>query len=644
VLLRFSVAFLIFTFGPGAACGLWFTRALSTSQRLIVLLGIGSAAAAVLIDLLGRLGQLALFPYCAAILCVAAIALWRPSRFDAPVRSDEWTARDLVACAVVIVLAVALGFVAFAHRLDADASHVTLYGDYDSLDLSYYAAISAEAVHTVPPLAPYYSGRELNYAYYPQLVLAMVHRFAGVPMLAIYFQYAWPAFLVLTALCGYVLVRALTSTLTATLSVVLLLGAGDFSYIAAWTLHHSNLNWDYVLWPTNFLSPTMESLLFNSWTPSLPIFLTALWGIAYSFQTRSRGWILMSALLVGVLFQFKPFAFIVLMAAAGATIVFSADGPARQRLAVLVMLSGVSALPFVYRSIRLYADRRSELRLAWFLLPQRMLIKLDLIDVFTSWSQRLSAHPMVAHVWLVTAATVVFFLGGFGIRWLGLPAVWQGLRGRAAADTTAWRLLAWTVVAGVAIPFVLVTEPYNDTLQFYQTGLYVLWIFTAVVLVRILKTRGVAAVLVIAVLIGLSLPSSLHYLARRWTDKERPALAGLTKVEMEIASYLRARDPERTVVLNDRPLEPSLMAVVSERRMVLAWGRYAVGSNERLREVDAFFGSTRTVPNLLEILRKHQVTHLIVHTDRDRVHPDVLSRLNLVMGDQAVQLYEVVPQ
>jgi hypothetical protein len=238
----------------------------------------------------------------------------------------------------------------------------------------------------------------------------------------------------------------------------------------------------------------------------------------------------------------------------------------------------------------------------------------------------------------------VFFLGGFGIRWLGLPAVWQGLRGRAAADTTAWRLLAWTVVAGVAIPFVLVTEPYNDTLQFYQTGLYVLWIFTAVVLVRILKTRGVAGVLVIAVLIGFSLPSSLHYLARRWTDKERPALAGLTKVEMEIASYLRARDPERTVVLNDRPLEPSLMAIVSERRMVLAWGRYAVGSNERLREVDAFFRSTRTVPNLLEILRKHQVTHVIVHTDRDRVHPDVLSRFNLVMGDQTVQLYEVATQ
>ena len=83
------------------------------------------------------------------------------------------------------------------------------------------------------------------------------------------------------------------------------------------------------------------------------------------------------------------------------------------------------------------------------------------------------------------------------------------------------------------------------------------------------------------------------------------------------------------------------MAVLSERRVVLAWGRYAVGSNDRLREVEAFYGSTRELPNLLDILAKHHVTHVIVHTDRDRVHPEVLARLKLVMGDEAVKLYEV---
>ena len=110
---------------------------------------------------------------------------------------------------------------------------------------------------------------------------------------------------------------------------------------------------------------------------------------------------------------------------------------------------------------------------------------------------------------------------------------------------------------------------------------------------------------------------------------------------MDIASHLRGLDPDTTVVMNDRPLEPSLLAVLSERRIVLAWGRYAVGSAERLREVEAFYGSTRSVPELFNVLSKHHVTHVVVHTDRDRVHPEVLEKLRLVMGDREVELYEV---
>src|SRR5205085_78641 len=134
--------------------------------------------------------------------------------------------------------------------------------------------------------------------------------------------------------------------------------------------------------------------------------------------------------------------------------------------------SGVCALPFVYRSIRLYADRRSELRIDWFMLPQRMLIKLDLVDAFTRWAARSAPTPWMATPLLIVAATGLFFAGGIGVRWLGVPALWRALRGRMPEDTAIWRLIAWATVAGVAIPFALVTEPYNDTLQFYQVGLY----------------------------------------------------------------------------------------------------------------------------------------------------------------------------
>ena len=101
----------------------------------------------------------------------------------------------------------------------------------------------------------------------------MVHRFAEVEFLPMYFRFAWPTFLALGALTAFVLVRRLASVGTALLAVVLLLVGSDFSYLFAWLMPEQTGQWDYVLWPTNFLAPTMEVLHFNTWTPSLPLFL-----------------------------------------------------------------------------------------------------------------------------------------------------------------------------------------------------------------------------------------------------------------------------------------------------------------------------------------------------------------------------------
>src|SRR5205814_2720351 len=117
------------------------------------------------------------------------------------------------------------------------------------------------------PTASYYSGHQLNAAYFPHLVPAMIHRFAGVPLLAIYFRYAWPAFLMLSALTGFVLVRALASRAVAVLAVVMVLVSSDLSYVAVWLFPQAQRSgaWDYVLWPTNFLSATMQLLHFNTY-------------------------------------------------------------------------------------------------------------------------------------------------------------------------------------------------------------------------------------------------------------------------------------------------------------------------------------------------------------------------------------------
>ena len=134
--------------------------------------------------------------------------------FQALTRDGERVASskgDLAACVAIVLLAASLGYVVFAHRYTSDARGLVLYGDYDSADLAYYAAEAAEASHTVPPMAAYYSGHHLNAAYYPHLVLGMIHRFAEMPVLSMYYRYAWPTFLSLGALTAFALVRSIAS-------------------------------------------------------------------------------------------------------------------------------------------------------------------------------------------------------------------------------------------------------------------------------------------------------------------------------------------------------------------------------------------------------------------------------------------------
>src|SRR6266550_2117100 len=320
--LRFLLGWLIFTLGPGIAIAGYFTRDLDPLRRVTVLLGAGSAAAPAMIDALGRTHLVPAFPYLAAALCGSGLAMWRG-------RSTGATSRgDLVACVALVALAVGLGAIVFGNRLvESPAAGIVLYGEYDSADISYYAAEASEAAHTVPPMASYYSGHRLNAAYYPQLVFAMIHRFVAVPVLTIYFRYAWPTFLCLSALAAFVLVRSLASRGMAVLAVILILIGSDFSYLAAWSLQSQPPAWDWVLWPRNFLSPTMQLLQFNTWGPSLPVFLTLLFVIVLGLQTRR--WSIVSAVLLAILFQFKPFAYAILMAALAAAVVFSG----RDRLA-----------------------------------------------------------------------------------------------------------------------------------------------------------------------------------------------------------------------------------------------------------------------------------------------------------------------
>ncbi|HXI31567.1 MAG TPA: hypothetical protein VNG89_24185 [Vicinamibacterales bacterium] len=641
--LRFLIGWSVFTIGSGFVVAGAVSRDLDALTRAVVMLAAGSAAAPVAIDLLGRAHLLAVFPYVAAALAGACAA----SAAGRDERAPRVDPRDAVVCAALVALAAALGAVVFWHRLSIGGDGIRLFGDYDSADISWYAAVASEASHTVPPTASYYSGHQLNAAYYAHLVAAMVHRFWSVPVLSIFFRYAWPTYVSLTAATAFVLVRLLASRAVAALAVVLILFGSDFSYLAAWFLPHAAVDWDYLLWSTNFLSPTMQVMHFSTWSPSLPVYLAAIFAIVRAVQTRSWGWVALGGFLIGILFEFKPFAWVVLMGALGASAVFAGgDWDARRRFAGTIVAGVVCSLPFIWGAATLDpADRRTQLVIDFFMLPKRMLIKIDLTREFLREARRLAPLPSLRTPIFVLLATIVFLLVGIGVRWLGVPAMWRAIRAKGGGDAAGWRLLAWTVVSGIAVPFVLTTNPYVDTLQFYLAGLYVMWIFAAYALVTYARRHPAGGAIAIAAALVAAFPSSGHYVAWKWTEQARPPRVSLTAAEVAVAERLRAFDPETTVVLHDRPLSPSLTTIVSARRIVLGWDvRYsAVGGEERLRDVNRFYNSAAGEPGpALEILRKYHVTHVIVRQE-DHVHPEVLAMLTPVFEQPGVVLY-AVPQ
>ncbi|PYR63966.1 MAG: hypothetical protein DMF91_01805 [Acidobacteria bacterium] len=124
--LRFLLGWFLFTFGSGVPVGGRLTRDLDPLRRVIVLLGIGSAASPVLIDLLGRAHLVATFPYVATALAGAGVAVWLSGAGSGSTRTP-WP--DAAACASLVALAAGLGAVVFWHRLQSSAAGIVLYGD-----------------------------------------------------------------------------------------------------------------------------------------------------------------------------------------------------------------------------------------------------------------------------------------------------------------------------------------------------------------------------------------------------------------------------------------------------------------------------------------------------------------------------------
>jgi hypothetical protein len=246
--------------------------------------------------------------------------------------------------------------------------------------------------------------------------------------------------------------------------------------------------------------------------------------------------------------------------------------------------------------------------------------------------------------YLVAILAGALFLGaGLGARLLGLAAVVRALRARSS-DGTVWRLLAWIVVAGAASPLFVVTQPYHQTFHVFHLSLFVLWVFVAREIVDATRAHAWRRAALIVAVLACATPSTIHYLQGKWTDGERPfAYVGIS--EQLVAKRLRAEPSTGTVLLAHYPDRPSLISILAERRVVLAWARYARNVAPLQAEIDGLFQSEhRSFAEAQAALARSGATHLLETVGVDRINPELLARLVPVVSTGSLRLYEIPPQ
>ena len=635
VWLRLVLAGAVLTFGPGAGLCFGLLAALSRQTRVVLAFSFGIALAPVLAHALGSLGLLPIYPYVSSALAGMAIADWR--RAASPPKT---TARSRLAVVVLVLVTSGMGVTAFANRLTTSGGTTIVYGEYDSYDLTYYAAIAAELSHTIPPASPFYSGRMLNHAFYPHVLLAMIHRFGDVPILDLYFRYAWPLFLTAAVLTCFVFVETISTTTTAFVAALLFGAGSNLAYAAGWFFTLSN--WDEVVWSHNLQGAGAEVLLYGNWTPALAAMFGGLYAVHVCCARRggapsSAAWAVLAGATFASTVLSKPWIFASVTAAFAVVILVShRDRFVSRRLLLTAGVSLTVALPLLYRAATLADDAQATFVPAFFPIPLKMMARIGLEDWFLGLAGRLSVTGAAQTGLAAVLAAPVFLAATLGFRLVGLSAFWQCLRHPSQHDPV-WRLLAWMAVAALVAASLLVSVPYHETTQIHQLALFLLTLFAAKGLAswRNVRARLAATVVVVAV----AIPSTVQYLHRKWHDREHP-LAGISQPEVTLASQLAGTDPNRTVILHDRPNDPALVGILAERRSVLAWAGYVRGNEARQADVEAFFAAPDAA-RAVSVLRAYRPTHVIEYVGRDRMNPDVRDRLELVFRNRDVALYRV---
>ncbi|MEP7071702.1 MAG: hypothetical protein ABI839_04895, partial [Verrucomicrobiota bacterium] len=337
-------------------------------------------------------------------------------------------------------------------------------------DVFFHLAIASELTHSIPPQAPVFAGRPLNYHYGMDLTVAMFAKATGLAATDLLLRFVPTLFLILSIISVYCFARVwLKSGYFGALVVFLVFFGEDFSFIPG-LLFGERGDWSVRF----FNVPTVLSLFYtNAMLPAVGLLFAGLLCLHKYLHERTKAWLFLSALLFVGLVEVKLFAAVHIMCCLGIGAIVYAVVFHKSELFKVAALTAILTVPLV---LSVFLHNRNGA---------------DLVTTFMPWPYvsiamtRFGLKGWFAGFWTFSGiALPMYLVGCLGLRVLAVPTIVKTLiRPRPALPLRF--VLALYVVVGAAITLTCRIVPassinsYNNSVWFLAQSKYVAWLFAA---------------------------------------------------------------------------------------------------------------------------------------------------------------------
>lgn len=489
-------------------------------------------------------------------------------------------------------------------------------------DLLLHLSLGHELTHAIPPQAPFFAGRSLSYHYGMDLAVAMLSRAAGLNVSDLTVRFIPSVFVITTMLAAFCFSRAwLGSPWGAVLTTFLIFFGEDFSFIPGVLLGSSGD------WSAQFFSvPTTFSLYsVNPMLPALGLLFGGLFCLGEFCRNGGRAWPILAAALFGALVPCKVFAAAQVLMGLALAALLDLARCRRTRLVTVLALTALAMAPF---ALSAWAANAAGARVGvrfehWPYIPAA-LDQLGLVR--TTWGARVHALFTGGPVTLLGPAALMgvvvpgYLLGSLGLRAFAIPRLLHALSAPRAAPPARVFLAAFCILGPIftltcavtPIPPPALSQAYNNSVWFYVQSKYLLWIFLAeALLARWPARRGWARGLVLALVVGLSIPSALQHFSKAMAMPR----GVVQPAELELLEFLRRDARPGDVVLSGEQVS-RLVVAMTECRVPIIEGDFvlvpAAESRRRAKDRDAFWGAWRAGEVRGDILERYRVAYVVV--------------------------------